>query len=89
MQAFALVRIVSKIKGDELLSAEKFEPVVMVARAAIYHAAVAQSLVEEETRLAFARDFKARMKTDPTLRQRIGGIRWQVDLIRCSYRDAI
>lgn len=89
IQVQARVRIVSTVKGQELTRPENFNPIVEIDRSSIFHAQVAQAEVETATRYAFVSEFRTRMRNDPALRHKIGGIRWSVDLIHYNYKDAI
>lgn len=85
----AHVRVVGKIKGQELTRPENFKTIVEVDRASIFAPALHQANIFRATVQSFEDHFRARMRADPSEKHRIGGIRWIVDIIHISYKDAV
>jgi hypothetical protein len=85
----ARVRIIAKIKRNELIRAEDFSTVVEMDRWLIHEPGKQLAEIKRLTQGAFEQVFRQRMRTDSYLRNRIGGIRWEVDVVTYKYKDAI
>jgi methionine aminopeptidase len=85
----ARVRIIAKIKRNELIRAEDFTTIVAMDRWLIHEPGKQLAEIGRLTQEAFEQVFRQRLRTDSYLKHRIGGIRWEVDVIHYSYKDAI
>lgn len=85
----ARVRVIGKLKRQELTRPENFNTVVEIERSAIYAPGAQQTLVETATRKAFVDHFLKRMRHDADAKRRVGGTRWEVDVLELRYKDAV
>jgi hypothetical protein len=85
----ARVRIIAKIKRHELIRAEDFNTIVAMDRWLIHDPGKQLPEIKRLTQEAFSQEFRKRMRTDSFLRNRIGGIQWEVDVVSYRYKDAI
>ncbi|BDD79728.1 hypothetical protein [Burkholderia phage FLC9] len=85
----ARVRIIARIKRNELIRAEDFNTIVEMDRWLIHEPGKQLVEIKRLTVEAFEQVFRQRMRTDSYLKHRIGGIRWDVDVITYKYKDAI
>jgi len=85
----ARVRVIGKIKLQELIRPETFNTVVEVDRSTIHMPGLHQAAVHTATREAFEQQFIRRMRTDADTKRKVGGTKWMVEVVELRYKDAI
>lgn len=82
----ATVRIVSRIKNKPLTEVENFNPQVQVV-AMVYPKGVLIDIVQTDVSDKYEEAFKERLKKDHSLRNKIGGVKWRVDVQSVQFSD--
>lgn len=96
----AMVRIVGMNKGQELCAPEKFQIELPVTEGGQDNISlflssgemisvdprIIQVCCDTEVRFRFVETFRRRLKDDPILKSRIGGIKWSVEVDSLSFK---